>query len=141
MKKNNFLIGVHAVILNEKRELLVIQRSETNDFMPLKWDLPGGTVNFEEEVKKALVREIGEELSVDAEVGNPIDVYDCFENGVHCVQILFSCNLLKNCEISLNNDEHAQYMWTDFSKLKCLDKIGFLANLCEKGLLENIIKK
>lgn len=130
--ENRFLIGAHAIIINDKKELLVIRRSQKNDFMSLKWDLPGGTVEPGEEVKAALCREIKEELSTTVTVGDPFDVYDTFENGIHCVQILFLCHIPKDAQIKLNPGEHDSFLWVNSATLKNLDKIGFLENVQPK---------
>lgn len=125
--ENKFIVGVHAVIINADKQLLVIKRSQRNDFMPLKWDLPGGTVEPKEEVSSALEREIREELSLSARIGDPIAVCDSFENETHCLRILFMCELGDGLEIKLNPNEHDEYRWVTAEQLKVLDKIDFLS--------------
>ncbi len=50
------LVGVVAVALDERQELLMIRRAETGS-----WGLPGGMVDYGERVEEALARELREE--------------------------------------------------------------------------------
>ena len=59
-----------AVIVYDGR-VLACQRSRSGKF-PLKWEFPGGKVQSGESPEAALVRELREELSVEASVGAEI---------------------------------------------------------------------
>ena len=64
------MLVVAAVIVRDRR-VLVCQRSRSGKF-PLKWEFPGGKVQSGESPEVALVRELREELSVDARIGAEI---------------------------------------------------------------------
>jgi 8-oxo-dGTP diphosphatase len=64
------VLVVAAVIVRDGR-VLVCQRNRSGTF-PLKWEFPGGKVQSGESPEAALVRELREELSVDARVGAEI---------------------------------------------------------------------
>ena len=70
--KTQALIVTAAVII-EKGKVLVTQRKETS-FHRLLWEFPGGKVRANEEPREALQRELGEELGVEARVGNLLEV-------------------------------------------------------------------
>ncbi|MGB7024999.1 MAG: (deoxy)nucleoside triphosphate pyrophosphohydrolase [Candidatus Acidiferrales bacterium] len=61
------MLVVAAVIVRDGR-VLACQRSRSGIF-PLKWEFPGGKVQNGESPEAALVRELREELSVDASIG------------------------------------------------------------------------
>ena len=53
---------VVAAIIKEENRYLIVQRNR-NKHLGLKWEFPGGKVGFKESFKKALIREIKEELN------------------------------------------------------------------------------
>lgn len=65
------MLVVAAVIVRDGR-VLACQRSRSGKF-PLKWEFPGGKVQSGESPEAALIRELREELSVDARVG--VEIY------------------------------------------------------------------
>lgn len=64
------VLVVAAVIVRDG-QVLVCQRSRSGNF-PLKWEFPGGKVQSGESAEAALVRELREELAIDAKVGAEI---------------------------------------------------------------------
>jgi len=64
------VLVVAAVIVRDGR-VLACQRNRSGKF-PLKWEFPGGKVQNGESPEAALIRELREELSVDATVGAEI---------------------------------------------------------------------
>lgn len=66
MAIENQKIGVSqkAIIFNNKGKILVIRRSASAPIYPLFWDLPGGVLEFGEDLEKAMKREIWEETKL-----------------------------------------------------------------------------
>lgn len=64
LEKGEFIIGVQAIIINSKKQILISQRSELKDKFPLKWECNGGALLSGEDVINGLVREIYEELGI-----------------------------------------------------------------------------
>lgn len=74
--KNNKLyprVTVDAIIMNEKDEILLIQR-KNNPFQGM-FALPGGFVEYNEKTEDACVREIKEETNLDVEIKDLVGVY------------------------------------------------------------------
>ena len=75
-------------ILWRNRQILVCQRRPA-DRHALKWEFPGGKVEHGETPQQALVRELREELQIEAEVGCELARYEHdYRNGSR-VHLLF----------------------------------------------------
>lgn len=65
---------VAALILRgegELREVLICQRRPDQP-MGLKWEFPGGKIEPGEQAEAALIRELNEELGIEAIIGSPV---------------------------------------------------------------------
>lgn len=65
------MMTVVAAVIQLDSRILICQRRRDMQF-PLKWEFPGGKVEPGESLQAALVRELREELGVDATVGREI---------------------------------------------------------------------
>ncbi|MBI2452061.1 (deoxy)nucleoside triphosphate pyrophosphohydrolase [Candidatus Pacearchaeota archaeon] len=87
----NVPILVTASIMKNNGKYLITQRPE-NTHNGLRWEFPGGKLNFGEDPRKCLKREIKEELGVDIEV---LDIFEysshVYENTKHIVLLAFIC--------------------------------------------------
>ena len=85
-------VGVSAVVLNDRREVLLV-RSRENDL----WEPVGGLVEPGEEPANAAVREVLEEAGVHATTEHLVGVYDGpvvrYGNGdvIHFLTVVFRC--------------------------------------------------
>lgn len=59
-------IGVRAVVLNDKNEILLALRWK--DPEANKWSIPGGKVELFETLEAATIREVKEEVNLDIEI-------------------------------------------------------------------------
>ncbi len=59
-----------ALILRDGR-LLICQRTRHQPF-PLKWEFPGGKIEYGEQPRDAMARELDEELGIRAQVGDEV---------------------------------------------------------------------
>lgn len=64
LEANEYTIGVQAIIINSKKQILISQRSKDKKILPLKWECNGGALLASEEVLDGIVREIYEELGI-----------------------------------------------------------------------------
>ena len=53
-----------ALVQNKKKEVLLIQRSHNDSYMPGKWELPGGKLDTGQDISNALEREVLEETGL-----------------------------------------------------------------------------
>ena len=66
-----YLVGVSAVVLNERNEVLLFKHTYRTDF---DWGLPGGWLKFGEHPARAVEREICEESGMRVAISHPIYV-------------------------------------------------------------------
>jgi 8-oxo-dGTP diphosphatase len=123
-------VAVHGLI-KKNGKFLVLKRSFEDDYMPGYWDLPGGTIKFQENIIDALKREIREEVGVKAKIGKILFCYD-FPSGLerHQFIIIYDCEYLSG-EVKLNLEDHEEFKWVDLNEVKDLEKIAFLDELCK----------
>jgi 8-oxo-dGTP diphosphatase len=62
---------VAALIVRNPDEVLICQRTKHQP-MPLKWEFPGGKIEYGEQPWDALRRELDEELGIDAKIGDEV---------------------------------------------------------------------
>ena len=66
---NKQLAIVIALIVNDKKEILLCKRHQPEDLeVHNKWEFPGGKIEFGEEPEEAVTREAKEETGVDVKV-------------------------------------------------------------------------
>jgi 8-oxo-dGTP diphosphatase len=98
------------------------KRSDIKKFLPGIYELPGGHIDFGEDIVEGLKREMREEFGMDIAVGDPFYVYT-YENlvkGSHSVEIIFFACFIDPIEkIKLNPEDHSNYGW--FSEKEALE--------------------
>lgn len=127
--RTKFFVAAHALIEHTGR-YLVTRRSEDNDYMPRKWDIPGGIVRAGETLEQTIRREVTEETTLVINVGRVIFVYanrDQFPVR-QTFQAVYRCEYLSG-DVQLNPSEHDLYEWLIYDDIAELDTIGFLREL------------
>lgn len=121
-------VAVHGLIKKDNK-FLITKRPFDDDYMPDVWDLPGGTIKFQENIKNALTREINEETALKVEIGSVIFIHE-FPSGPdrHQFQIVYQCDY-KSGEITLNPEDHQDFKWVTLEEMEFLPKIAFLEEL------------
>jgi ADP-ribose pyrophosphatase YjhB (NUDIX family) len=67
---NSIVPSVNVVVTNDARELLLIRRSDNDN-----WAVPGGAVDLGESLTEAAVRETREESGIDCEITGLVGIY------------------------------------------------------------------
>lgn len=90
--RNRSPLLVSAAIIHRGGRVLVGQRRKA-DRHSLKWEFPGGKVEAGETPQQALVRELREELQIEAEVGKELARYEHdYPSGSRVHLLFFSVN-------------------------------------------------
>ncbi len=79
---------VVAALIREGGRILIGQRSAMGPH-PRKWEFPGGKVEIEETPDAALVRELREELGIEAVPGNEFARYEYAYPGKASILLIF----------------------------------------------------
>ena len=69
--------------------LILIGQRKPRGRHALKWEFPGGKVEPGEESREALVRELREELGIEARIGDEIERYDFSYSPGHVTRLIF----------------------------------------------------
>lgn len=105
--------------------VLIVKRSENDDFLPGVWEFPGGGVEKKESLERALIRELQEEIHIDISNADikMIGVSEEFsdnEKFERYVQFNYEIVLSHKPEIKLSS-EHSDFDWI----CKCDDRIDY----------------
>lgn len=113
-------IGVKAIIEKDNK-ILFLKRSEKYEHLNNAWDIPGGRINFGEDPKEGLKREIEEETGLHLkEIKQILDTSTVFKNEEkHIVRITYLCTVEEGDSILSN--EHTYVEWIPKEKLKTLE--------------------
>ena len=88
------LTVVAAVIRNASGRILLTQRPAGRHMEGL-WEFPGGKVGNGEAPATALVRELREELGVEAEIGSPVTFAVHEEPGLRILLLFYNARLVR----------------------------------------------
>ena len=113
-------IAQKAILLRKDGKMLTIRRSITAPTRPLSWDLPGGMLDFGEDPKVGILREIKEETKLKVKKLTFFDISSkILTSGEFRILIIYIANPLTT-KVVLSY-EHDDLMWVapeEFLKLK-----------------------
>lgn len=103
------------------------KRADTKKFLPGLYELPGGHVDFGEDIVVGLKREIQEELGMTISVGDPFAcfTYKNLVKGSHSVEVIYFATFNEPLDrITVDPKDHSTFSW--FSKDEVLKARGSL---------------
>ncbi|MDX6190960.1 NUDIX domain-containing protein [Flavobacterium sp. Fl-318] len=111
------IINVTCAIILKNEKILVAQRS-TKMKLPLKWEFPGGKLEFNESEIDCIKREIKEEINIE------IEILQKLSNNIHDYGN-FKINLIPFLACYISGDiklaEHTDYRLLERSELLNID--------------------
>ena len=125
MNKERKHVGVtqKAIVFKDDGRFLALRRSASALTHALRWDLPGGELEYEEDPRRGIEREILEETGLSVEKLTPFDVFGHTNPGGFWVTIAYLCTATGE-KVRLSG-EHDDFRWVtkeDFLTLESTDK-------------------
>lgn len=109
-------------------KLFMPKRVATKKFMPEIFELPGGHIDFGENMVDGLKREVLEENEMHISVGDPfyVFVYNNHVKQCQSIEVIYFAKFLDPIEnIIIHQDDHSEYRWLakeEISKQVICDK-------------------
>ena len=106
-------IMVASAFIHKDGKVLIAKRAASKSFLPDRWEVPGGQVEFGESIEVAIAREIQEEIHVDIVVGDPFYTFTYLpEPDIQGIEVdCFATLTDSSQEIILNPEDHSEYTW------------------------------
>jgi 8-oxo-dGTP diphosphatase len=90
------------------------KRADTKKFLPGRYEIPGGHIDYGEDIQAGLRREIREELGIDVVLGDPFAVFTYTNHikGSHSIEVIYFAQVTGDPEhITINPDDHSSGGW------------------------------
>lgn len=129
-------IVLGAVVLDNDRRVLILQRNADEDVFPNLWELPSGKRETFESSNDSLLREVKEETNLAVKVLMPISVFDYKIEKPDEVRDSTQINFLVKAEVPENlklSDEHQNFAWVTESEMKNYKVSEETKKVIEKG--------
>lgn len=139
VNKPTFNVGLKAVVLNAKNEMLLLQRSADNTVAG-KWDIPGGRMSFGESLDEALKREVKEESGLDVErIGAVLNVCTFLRDvdaKNQIVRITFAVRAAEG--LVTVSDEHQAHGWVALERVSEYDLFSPTVAIAARRAMESL---
>jgi 8-oxo-dGTP diphosphatase len=114
------MIEVSCAIIIKDSKILAVQRGPKSSH-PLKWEFPGGKIQFNETSDQCVVREIEEELRLHVDVISQPEFVE-FDYGTKQIRLIpFICKITSG-ELILT--EHVSKRWFNLNEWQTIDWSG-----------------
>lgn len=122
MPVGRFLVGIAALIFDpDTNRYLLLKRSDSKDVGAGQWECPTGRVDQGEGIEDALVREVREELQVEALplfiIGTTHFYRGEPEPENELVGLIYACTIEKPADIRIS-EEHSEARWMSREELE-----------------------
>lgn len=120
--KTNHLqrVVTSGFILNNENQFLIVKRSDNDNYLPGKWELPGGKTEYGEMPTDALKREIHEECGLGVAIDIPLVITSLFaekHNPTQYFELFYLCTLNDNSQNVKLSNEHSDFAWITFNDI------------------------
>lgn len=94
--------------------VFLAKRALTKKFLPGVFELPGGHIEWGEDLRIGLQREIREEFGITVDVGAVVDAFT-YTNNIkksHSIEVVFFARMREESErITIHPEDHSEYVW------------------------------
>ncbi len=123
---NPVYVSTKTVVIREGGKLLALRRSATCPRRPFSWDLPGGDVEFGEELEASALREVKEEAGLDIKEVTLFDAVGFVaKDGDYWVTLGYLARVPQDAAVTISW-EHDQFEWItpeEFLQRESTDRI------------------
>ena len=116
-----FPVSIKAIIIDNKRILCL--KNERNE-----WDLPGGKINFNENIEECLKREVKEETNLEIKDLKILKPYNLKFNNVSVFILIYLAKISCDSPIIISY-EHSEYNFFSKSEIEDLNMKKDFKNL------------
>jgi 8-oxo-dGTP diphosphatase len=96
------------------KKVFLARRADSKKFLPGVWELPGGHIDYGEDMREGLAREIMEEFGMHVEIGDVLEVFT-YMNEVkrsHSIEVIYMAQFTDPLEnIHPNPEDHSAHGW------------------------------
>jgi 8-oxo-dGTP diphosphatase len=95
-------------------KIFMPKRADTKKFLPGVYELPGGHIDFSEDIVEGLKREIMEEFGMHIKVGDPFAAFTYTNEikGSHSIEVTYFASFIDPIEqIKIHPEDHSGYVW------------------------------
>lgn len=113
-------VGVGAVIVNDDGKVFLAKRGKKARNEQGTWKIPGGAVEFGEQLEEALRREIKEEHDIDIEIIKLLNVSNHIisEEKQHWVAPIFLCKITQGTPKIMEPDKCEEIGWFNLEEIQ-----------------------
>lgn len=122
MKKKRVSVCTSGIIVNERKQVLIVKRSDTDDFLPGYWEFPGGGLEYGEHPDEGIKRELFEECGIRISKSLPYIVksyvgYEKTPREKQYIEIFYLCEHEASQEVVISF-EHSAYRWVHLHEVE-----------------------
>lgn len=126
-----FKVTTKVIFKDQNCNVLILKKENTPS---LNWDLPGGTVETDEQIEECIVRELKEELDVEIKF-DELSLFNVYivnrVNKPSLLVVVYTCDkLIENINLS---DEHSDYIYADKKKIVELKEDTVIFRIVEEA--------
>ena len=116
--EEKFGIAIKCLLKNEYNKYLILKKTQEeakNDGSENLYDIPGGRMEYGEDIIDTLVREVFEETGIKLQLNQIEKILNAKsiirKDGLNLVVITYIANI-KNCSVKISS-EHSEFYWID----------------------------
>lgn len=134
-----FQLGIKALIKNHEGKILVLKANPKYKYKTstksIYWDLPGGRLHKGHTIEATLKREVKEEIGIkNIKIEKLLDASISKHRPTNkhgLILITFLCSINSTEEITLTDNEHLDFEWSNPNKASKLLSNKFSDSLCK----------
>lgn len=109
-----------GLLFDEQHRILLLKRSTNSSHFTHYWQLPEGKIEFGEQPRRALEREINEELGVSVRSAQLVDIVSTVGTGKYMgkeiIRAVYTVKLKRYKSLQLSF-EHSDFRWVDIETI------------------------